>query len=276
MKLWSRSRDFFRNSSYEVANLWLRDATCTCTPRPPRADIPCGRNREMKWISPCIGSIRLITYFLSSWVKRRICSNLSFIENHKNILHINFPTTKHEKTHDWGYSVGLRLDAFGHSLWDLKKMISGGHKRSVVGYLTRSKYMLAQLTFRMLIWEELRASCCPVATRILPISGEMRTIRVTTSVFWFECVSVYKNLLFLYGYEHVMNLCFGIDCRKILEERVPIIGQSGLVKGHSLSRRHRQYSRNSETKRGEVSCHIYSKVFHIHLSTIFWLTEEVQ
>lgn len=62
-------------------------------------------------------------------------------------------------------------------------------------------------------------------------------------------VSVYKNLLFLYGYENLMNLCIGIGSRKVLWRRFPIIGQSGLVKYHSLSRRHRQYSRNSQELR---------------------------
>ncbi len=31
-------------------------------------------------------------------------------------------------------------------------------------------------------------------------------------------VSVYKNLLFLYGYENLMNLCIGIDSGRFFEE----------------------------------------------------------
>lgn len=63
----------------------------------------------------------------------------------------------------------------------------------------------------------------------------------------------------------VLVLVAGRSC----ESRVPIIGQSGLVKGHSLSRRHRQYIMCFEIMRLSFSC-FYRDVFHYHFSLMWF------
>ena len=71
-------------------------------------------------------------------------------------------------------------------------------------------------------------------------------------LFWY----VYRYyLFFLYGYI-LMKLGFGFANRKISWVEFPMIGKSGFVKWHSLSRRHKQYISIFLSLRVLTYCHI--------------------
>ena len=67
------------------------------------------------------------------------------------------------------------------------------------------------------IKEELRASCCPVATWIIP-TQRMRIIQITTSVFDSNlCIGIQEFALFVWIW-NLVNLCIGIDSGRFFEE----------------------------------------------------------
>ena len=152
----------------------------------------------------------------------------------------------------------------------LKKMISGGRKVRGVGTQPELKHCCELPNWPFVYWlarnyEPRFAQCW---AHILSLSKKEIRYGPFTSVFLLF-ILVYKNLLFLYRYGRV---CFGIGSRKVLWGRFPIIGQSGLVNDHSLSRRHKQYIMLFRIWREFPSWIIESSIHNNFLLLSFWLS----
>ncbi len=119
-------------------------------------------------------------------------------------------------------------------------------------------------------WEYYRASFCPGRASIVSLSEERNRIEALHQCFLFFCIDIQVFALFVYG---IWKDWYWYN-RNYLWDRIPIISKSGLVKGHSLSRRHRQYSRYSGIKRVLRYCTFCNIMNYIILYLCFWLYEE--
>lgn len=104
-------------------------------------------------------------------------------------------------------------------------------------------------------------------------SNSWRICRTSSVFFVFVCILL-LFVLFVSVYI-CKNFVFGFANRKVSWVEFPMIGKSGFVKGHSLTRRHKQYIPFFETMRVYASCHFcihshrYTKFLIIRISIMY-------